>query len=99
MQIEKRLDGGILVLKVIGRLDTNTSPDLEASIVLDGASEVVFDFSDLEYISSAGLRILMTVQKAMMSCGGKMSVRSPNDTVKGVFDITGMSSVFNIVEG
>ena len=84
-------------MKVIGRLDTNTSPDLEDAIALDGVSEVVFDFSELEYISSAGLRVLMTTQKAMMSCGGKMSVRSPNDTVKGVFDITGMSSVFTIV--
>jgi len=99
MQIEKRLDDGILVLKVIGRLDTNTSPDLEASLVLDGVSGVVFDFSGLEYISSAGLRILMTAQKAMTACGGKMSVLNPNGIVKGVFDITGMSSVFNVVEG
>ena len=51
----------------------------------------------LEYISSAGLRVLMMAQKAMMSCGGKMSVASPNDTVKGIFDITGMSSIFTIV--
>lgn len=97
MQIEKRLEGASLELKVMGRLDTNTSPDLEAELVLEGVSEVVFDFSELEYISSAGLRVLMTTQKAMMSCGGKMSVKNPNDTVRGVFDITGMSSVFNIV--
>ena len=49
-------------MKVIGRLDTNTSPDLEDAIALDGVSEVVFDFSELEYISSAGLRVLMTTQ-------------------------------------
>ena len=60
-------------------------------------NEIVFDFSELEYISSAGLRVLMTAQKAMMSCAGKMSVKNPNDTVKGVFDITGMSSIFTIV--
>ena len=97
MQIEKRLDDGVLTLKVLGRLDTNTSPDLEAELAFDGVREVVFDFSALEYISSAGLRILMTAQKAMMACGGKMSVASPNDTVRGIFDITGMSSIFTIV--
>ena len=97
MQIEKRLDDGDLTLKVLGRLDTNTSPDLEAELAFDGVREVVFDFSALEYISSAGLRILMTAQKAMMACGGKMSVASPNDTVRGIFDITGMSSIFTIV--
>ena len=97
MQIDKGLDNGVLTLKVIGRLDTNTSSDLEAALELDGVCEVVFDFSGLEYISSAGLRVLMTAQKTMMSCNGKMSVRNPNDTVRGVFDITGMSSVFNIV--
>ena len=97
MQIEKRLDGGRLSLKVVGRLDTNTSPDLEAELELDGVSEVVFDFAQLEYISSAGLRVLMSTQKAMMACGGKMSVLSPNDTVRGIFDITGMSAIFTIV--
>lgn len=97
MEIEKRLDGGCLTLKVVGRLDTNTSPDLEAELVLEGVSEIVFDFAGLEYISSAGLRVLMSAQKSMMACGGKMSVMSPNETVKGIFDITGMSSIFTIV--
>lgn len=97
MQIEKRLDEGRLVLKVIGRLDTNTSPDLEAELELEGVREIVFDFAELEYISSAGLRVLMSAQKAMMACDGKMSVLSPNETVKGIFDITGMSSIFTIV--
>ena len=99
MQIEKRLDDGIFTLKVIGRLDTNTSPELEAELAFDGVVEIVFDFADLEYISSAGLRVLMTAQKHMTSSGGKMSVKNPNATVKSVLDITGMSSVFNIVEG
>ena len=97
MQIEKRLDEGRLVLKVIGRLDTNTSPDLEAELELEGVREIVFDFAELEYISSAGLRVLMSAQKAMMACDGKMSVLSPNETVKRIFDITGMSSIFTIV--
>ena len=99
MQIEKTVEGEKLTIRVVGRLDTTTSPDLEAAIKLDGVKEVVFDFSGLEYISSAGLRVLMTAQKAMSSSGGGMSVRNPNETVKGVFDITGMSGVFNIVQG
>jgi anti-sigma B factor antagonist len=97
MQIEKTLDDGKLTLKVQGRLDTNTSPDLEAALSFEGVREVTFDFSELEYISSAGLRILMKAQKAMMAAGGKMLVASPNVTVKSILDITGMSSIFTIV--
>ena len=96
MNIDKKLDNGCLTLKVEGRLDTNTSPDLEEQLKLDGVTAIVFDFAGLEYISSAGLRVLMTAHKAMAACGGKMSVVNPNAIVKGVFDITGISSVFNI---
>ena len=97
MQIEKKLEDGKLTLKVIGRLDTNTSPDLEAAIKLDGVSDVVFDFAGLEYISSAGLRILLATQKAMMACGGKMAVANSNAMVLGVFDMTGMSGALTII--
>ena len=58
---------------------------------------MTFDFSELEYISSAGLRVLMMAQKAMMASGGEMEIASPNDMVRSVFDMTGMSSIFNIV--
>ncbi len=97
MEIGKELNNGCLTLKVEGRLDTNTSPELEAEMKLDGVTEVVFDFSNLEYISSAGLRLLMTAQKAMMACGGQMKVAHPNAMVRGVFDMTGMSSIFTII--
>ncbi len=97
MNIEKKLENGRLVVALSGRLDTNTSPDLEGELKLDGVSEVDFDFAALEYISSAGLRVLMATQKAMTACGGKMSVANPNAMVKGVFDMTGLSSVFTIV--
>ena len=96
MQIEKKLEGEKLTLKVIGRLDTNTTPDLDAALKLDGVKEVVFDFADLQYISSAGLRILMTAHKAMAAAGGAMKVLHPNAMVRGVFEITGLSSVFVI---
>lgn len=97
MQVEKNLENGILTVKVNGRLDTNTSQELEAELKLDGVKEVVFDFAGLEYIASAGLRILLTVQKAMMACDGTMKVANPNAMVSGVFDMTGLSGVFTIV--
>lgn len=97
MTIEKKLENGKLTLALSGRLDTNTSPELEAALELDGVTEVVFDFSAVEYISSAGLRVLMMAQKAMMASGGKMEVVNPNAMVKDVFDMTGMSGVFTIV--
>lgn len=96
MNIDKKLDDGRLTIKVEGRLDTNTSPELEAELKLDGVKEVVFDFGGLEYISSAGLRVLMAAHKATAACGGGVTVVNPNSVVKGVFDMTGMSSVFNI---
>ena len=97
MEIKKDIEGEKLTLTVGGRLDTNTSPELEAEMALEGVKEVVFDLAGLEYISSAGLRVLMVAQKAMMAAGGKMSVANPNAMVKGVFEMTGLSSVFTIV--
>lgn len=96
MNIDKKLEDGHLTLKVEGRLDTNSSPELEAELKLDGVKEVVFDFCGLEYISSAGLRVLMMAHKAMVGCGGRMKVVNPNTIVKGVFDMTGMSGVFDV---
>lgn len=97
MDIEKKIDSGVLTLAVSGRLDTNTSPELESEVNTDGVTEVVFDFSELEYISSAGLRVLMGAQKAMMTHGGKVKILNPNAMVKGVFDMTGLSGIFEIV--
>ena len=97
MKIEKKLDAGNLTIKVEGRLDTNTSPELEAELQLEGVKEITFDLSDLEYVSSAGLRVFLTAQKAMMACGGQMTIANPNAIVKGVFDITGCSDIFTIV--
>ena len=94
MNIEKKLENGVLTLAVGGRLDTNTSPELEAEVTTEGVSEIVFDFAALEYISSAGLRVLMGAQKALAATGGKVRVVNPNAMVKGVFDITGCSDIF-----
>jgi anti-sigma B factor antagonist len=94
MTIDKKLENGTWMFAVARRLDTNTAPELEAELKLDGAKEVVFDFGGLEYISSAGLRVLMTAHKAMAAAGGGVKVLRPNAMVRGVFEITGLSSVF-----
>lgn len=97
MTIDREFSDGKLTLKVAGRLDTNTSSELEAELKLEGLTEIVFDFSGLEYISSAGLRVLMMAQKSMASSGGKVMVARPNEMVKGILDMTGLSSVFEMV--
>ena len=98
MTIEKRLENGCLTFAVGGRLDTNTAPELEAELELDGASEVVFDFTGLEYISSAGLRVLMTAHKTMAAAGGAVKVLHPNAMVRGVFEMTGLCDIFTVAE-
>ena len=94
MDIIRNKDGATLTISVVGRLDTNTAPELEAEMKLDDAEELVFDLVGLEYISSAGLRVLMGAQKTMSARGGKMKVVNANAMVRGVFDITGLSGIF-----
>lgn len=96
MNVEKKLENGILTLVVAGRLDTNTAPQLEAEVKPDGAREISFDFSDLEYISSAGLRVLMAAHKTMAAAGGAIKVLNPNAMVRGVFEMTGLAEIFGI---
>ena len=97
MQITKTIDDGKLTFAVSGRLDTNTAPQLEAELSLDGVREVAFDFAGLEYISSAGLRVLLTAKKATLAAGQDMSVVNANETVRGVFEITGFGEMFGLV--
>ena len=97
MTIEKTTAGATAVLKMIGRLDTNTAPELEAAI--DGCAgevkELVLDCSALEYVSSAGLRVILKAQK-MMNAQGKMKLTHVNETIMEVFDITGFISILTI---
>lgn len=97
MEINRQADGGKLTLTLNGRLDTMTSPDLEAVLKesLDGVTELVLDCTDLEYISSAGLRVLLGAQKAINSTG-KMLIRNVNGPVMEVFEVTGFTDVFTI---
>lgn len=97
LTIEKTIENGKAVVKPAGRLDTVTAPELEREIqaIISELSELVFDFADLEYISSAGLRVLLAAQKAMKA-KGEMIVRNVNDTVLEIFEVTGFSDILTI---
>ena len=97
MDIIKNQEGNKLSVSVTGRLDTTTAPQLEEEIrsSIDGVEELVFDFSDLEYISSAGLRVLLSTQK-IMNKQGSMEVIGVNEIVMEVFEVTGFSDILTI---
>lgn len=97
MNIIKEVNGNNLTLKVQGRLDTTTAPQLEAELKrsIDAIAQLVFDFSELQYISSAGLRVLLSAQKVMRR-QGKMIVRNVNETIMEVFEVTGFSDFLTI---
>jgi len=98
VKIEQNRKESDLDIKVIGRLDTTTAPELEAVVKdgLNGISCLSFDFQDLEYISSAGLRVLLAAQKSMNLQNGKMVIRHVNDTVEEVFEVTGFTDILTI---
>lgn len=97
MTLNKKLDGSVLTISVEGRLDTTTAPELEKELKtsLDGVTELIMDFSDLSYISSAGLRVLLSAQKTM-SKQGSMKVTHVNEMVMEVFEVTGFVDILNI---
>lgn len=97
MKIEKKLNEKTLVIELEGRLDTTTAPQLEAELKnsLDGVTELVFDLGALEYISSAGLRVLLSTHKAMSKKGG-MKVVNVNEVVNEVFEVTGFADILDI---
>lgn len=97
LNITKTRDGKKLLVTLEGRLDTNTAPELEESLSdeLDDITELVIDLKDLEYISSAGLRVLLASQKKMMK-QGKMTVCNPNDVITEIFEVTGFSEILDI---
>ncbi len=96
--INKTIKNGKALFELQGRLDTVNAPQLEQEIrsSLDGVDELTFDLKELEYISSAGLRVLLTAQK-IMNKQGAMTIRNANETVMDVFEITGFSDILTIV--
>ncbi len=97
MKIEKRLENGKACYALEGRLDTTTAPDLERELKgdMDGIDALTLDFSGLDYISSAGLRVLLSAHKTMSGKGG-MKVTNASELVREVFDVTGFSDILNI---
>ncbi len=97
MNINKNKNGDKLEIAVDGRLDTTTAPQLETEFKqsLDGVSDLVIDISGLEYISSAGLRVLLSAQK-VMNKQGNMVVKGVNEAIMEIFEVTGFVDLLNI---
>ena len=97
MNIIKNKDNTTMTIAVEGRLETTTAPELEAVVKseLEGVTDLTFDFANLEYISSAGLRVILTAQKTMNK-QGSMKITGANEIVREIFDITGFSSIMNL---
>ena len=97
MTIEKTLNGTELTITLIGRLDTTTAPQLEAELKqnISGVEKLVLNFAALEYLSSAGLRVLLAAQK-VMNKQGEMIVKNVNETIAEIFEVTGFSDILTI---
>ena len=95
MTINVERDFELVTLEVAGRLDTTTAPNLEAVIneISEDTKELVFNIAELEYISSAGIRVLLGAYKKMSSNGGIMRIEKANDMVSEVFEMTGLSQM------
>lgn len=98
MKIDLKKEDKKLTIKLGGKLDTNTSPDLDSKMSeLEGMEEVVIDMKDLDYISSAGLRVLLSMQK-VMNKQGKMTIINVCENVMDIFEVTGFSDILDIEE-
>ncbi len=97
MNIEQKKDSKALVLALAGRLDTVTAPELEAVLkdALAGVEKLTFDFEKLDYISSAGLRVLISAQKTM-NRQGSMKVIHANEMIREIFDVTGFADILTV---
>ena len=100
MEIQKQLINSTLTISLVGRLDAVTSMDLDKELKasLDGVKELIFDLSQLDYIASAGLRILLKYQKLMDKNGNDMKIKNVKVEVKEVLDMTGFSDFLNIID-
>lgn len=97
MELKKTTQGTALHIAISGRIDTTTAPQLEAELRsgVSGITELYLDFTDVVYISSAGLRVLLAAQK-VMNRQGKMVISHVNETVMDVFDVTGFVDILTI---
>ena len=98
MNITTTIDGAQASIAVEGKLSVATSPDLEQEIAKlpESVSNIAIDLAELDYISSAGLRVLVSTQKLTSARGGALVLRNPKDEVMDVFEMTGLSEIFEI---
>lgn len=98
MNITKTVEGEKLTVALEGRLDTLTAPELEESLssALEGIKELVLDLSGLEYLSSAGLRVVLSTFKTVSAAEGKMTICNANEMVSKVFELTGFGNIVAI---
>lgn len=97
MTIEKKLNGTELEMALTGRMDTSTAPQFETELKnnISGVEKLILDFANLEYISSAGLRVILTAQK-IMNKQGEMVIRNVNEVISEVFEITGFIDILTV---
>lgn len=95
MTIIKEIKESAMNVALEGRLDTTTAPELEAELQLEGITELVLDFEKLDYVSSAGLRVLLATQK-VMNRQGSMLIRNVNEGIMEIFEITGFIDILTI---
>ena len=97
MTINVERDFELVTLEITGRLDTTTAPNLESVIneLFDDTKELIFDMSDVEYISSAGIRVMLGAYKKMNSNQGRTRIEKVNDMVREVFEMTGLSEMLD----
>ena len=99
MEIDVKEVDGVNVVEFTGNLDTNTAPEAEHQInvlLASGAAKILVNFENLNYISSAGLRVLLATAKKMMTTGGSLKICSLNSTVQEVFDISGFNTILSV---
>ena len=99
LTIDKKNENGKVIIILNGRMDTNTAPLLQNALIpsFDEAKQIELDFSQLSYISSAGLRTLLTAQKTAESKGASMTLKSVLEEIKDIFKMTGFDDILTII--
>lgn len=101
MEISEKRVGDVAVVAVSGNLDTNTAPQAQSALealVGDGGAKIVVNCEDLDYISSAGLRVLLATAKRLRGTGGALRICSLNETVSEIFEISGFNTIFSVFD-
>ena len=98
MDITILKENGATIVRIVGRLDTVTSPELDQAVkpLIDLGATIVFDCEQMDYVSSSGLRVVLSTHKQLAAVGGRFIVRNLNKEVRSVFELTGFNRILNI---